>query len=244
MGNRQIIGIGVDAALAAALALSSAGNELLTRGPLDSPPPTPKPLILTPRPTSTALTPRTSTPTPQMISATPGPCTIALHEWSATCKTAYVQPVTWTLTLGAITDRRVVTSSIFDATSRVVFTSALIGGASISVSPRWQPARSIGVVTLTGQISGANWITGTTLIGSGPPGAALMLRHYRWVTATSSYAVTFYTATVGANGLWVRVVPVVLTSQQDYWQVWHSAGGITHVNGILTRWLIFPVMRR
>jgi len=242
MNRRDVISVGIAAALTAALALGSAANEMLMRGPLDSPPPTPtttpKPLILTPRPTSTALTPRPPTPTPQTIAATPGPCTVALHERSATCKTAYYQPVTWTYGANVV-----VTSSLFDGTSRATFGAALIGGTSIVVAPRWQPVRSLNVITLTGQIS--NWAAGATLIGSGPPAAALTLVHHRWITNTNSYRATFYSVSTNAQGVWTLNVPGgVLAHPRDYWQVRYVANGVTYVNGVFTRRLIFPVVRK
>ena len=98
--------------------------------------------------------------------------------------------------------------------------------------------------TLTGAISGGNWVTGTTLTGQAPAGSVVTLRHYRWVTATGFYRVTMYSASVDASGVWTRTVPAVLTTRRDYWQVWHSTGGVTHVQGVLTRRLYFPVARR
>jgi len=260
MNKRDAISIGIGVALTAALALGSIGNELLTRGPLNSPPDlppptpthtptntptptptaTPRPFGLTPRPTSTALTPRPPTPTPQPIAATPGPCTVVLGERSATCKTAYYQPVTWTLS-----SAQVVTSSLFDGTSRITFDAELRPGALISIAPRWQGARLISVITLTGQVSGNNWLSATTLAGLGPPNAQITLVHHRWHTPTASYRATFYVASTNAQGRWSLSVPGgVLTHLRDYWQVRYTANGVTYVNGILTRRLIFPVVRR
>ena len=209
--------------------------------PSQTPTKTPIPFLLTPRPTSTALTPRPATPTPQTVAATPGPCTVALSERSATCKTAHRQPVTWTLRLtDTVADQRVVTSSLFDFTSRAVFTQDLLGGAVITVAPRWQAARAITVITLTGAISGK--ITGTLLAGFAPPNAPVTLIWHRWTTATRSHAAAFYATVANASGVWTRTVPVVLAHPRDYWQVRHTTAGVTHVAGMLTHRLIFPII--